>query len=211
MLIKYKTLQDTAAAEYVINKSKFIVNAKRTETEDAATDYIVSMKKKYWDATHNCSAYVLGDKAGLKKADDDGEPSGTAGRPILDGLVKNELSDLTVVVTRYFGGIKLGAGGLIRAYGHGASLVLAKAVIVERLPCEKVELQFAYNFMGNIESYLHKKDVNILQKEFTDMVKFTVLIDAVVSGQIVDAVTDITAGSCAINSLGQVYYDVPLS
>ncbi len=211
ILERYKTLKNTATVEYIINKSRFIVNAKRTENEQAAAAFIISIKKKYWDATHNCSAYIIGSKADQKKADDDGEPSGTAGHPMLDVLEKKKISDLTVVVSRYFGGIKLGAGGLIRAYGHGVSSVLAAAIIVERTPFEKVELEFAYTFMGSLENCLHKTDICVLQKDYADAVKFTVLIGIEESKQILDTINDLTAGSCIINNLGYVYYDVQLS
>lgn len=210
MLTEYKTIQDQAAAEYEINKSHFITSISRTETEEAAAAYVNSIKKKYFDATHNCSAYIIGAKGDKQKADDDGEPSGTAGRPILDVLQKQGLVNVTAVVTRYFGGIKLGTGGLIRAYGHSTTIALAEAVIVRRASFEKIELLFSYGMAGSIENYFHKNNLRIIDKEYTESVKFIVLLETGNSEMILQSIIDITADNCKINKLGSVYCDVPI-
>src|SRR5699024_7098601 len=121
MLSKYYTVKYKGADEVVIQKSRFIGYVKRVESEEEAQNFIQEIKKKHHDATHNCSAYVIGENDQIQKANDDGEPSGTAGIPILEVIKKQHLKDTAVVVTRYFGGIKLGAGGLIRAYGGTTS------------------------------------------------------------------------------------------
>ena len=121
MLSLYLTVSGYGEAEIEIQKSRFIAYVQRAEEEEAAAAFIEQIKKKHWNATHNCSAYVIGGNDQWQKADDDGEPSGTAGKPILEIIKKNQLKDTVIVVTRYFGGIKLGAGGLIRAYGKSAS------------------------------------------------------------------------------------------
>ncbi len=118
----YFTVKQRGEHEIVIQKSRFIAHFARVETEEEAQDFIQEIKKQHWSATHNCSAYLIGEQDQIQKANDDGEPSGTAGVPMLEVLKKRELKDTVVVVTRYFGGIKLGAGGLIRAYGEGQLL-----------------------------------------------------------------------------------------
>src|SRR5690625_617238 len=121
MLTKYYTVKKSGSTQLMIQKSRFIGYIKRVETEEAAQEFINSIKKKHYDATHNCSAYIIGEHDQIQKANDDGEPSGTAGVPMLEVLKKQNLKDTAVIVTRYFGGIKLGAGGLIRAYGSTTS------------------------------------------------------------------------------------------
>ena len=132
MLTKYYTVNKSGSAQLVIQKSRFIGYIKRVETEEAAQKFIDTIKKKHYDATHNCSAYIIGEHDQIQKANDDGEPSGTAGVPILEVLKKQNLKDTAVVVTRYFGGIKLGAGGLIRAYGSTTSKAIKATGIVQR-------------------------------------------------------------------------------
>ncbi|MBR3459012.1 MAG: YigZ family protein, partial [Selenomonadaceae bacterium] len=109
----YKTIKGSAEASYEVQKSRFITHVSHAESEEEAREFIQQMKKKYFDARHNCSAWVLGEKGAKQKSNDDGEPGGTAGNPILEAIKKNGLTDIVIVVTRYFGGIKLGAGGLI--------------------------------------------------------------------------------------------------
>ena len=129
----YRTIQETddsVETTYEIQKSRFITHVCHVENEEDARAFVQSMKKRYFDARHNCSAWVLGELADKQKSNDDGEPGGTAGNPILEAIHKNGLTNVVVVVTRYFGGIKLGAGGLIRAYGHAAVLGLNEAVLL---------------------------------------------------------------------------------
>src|SRR5690625_4457046 len=121
MIENYYTVKKEGSVQMTIQKSRFIGYVKRVETEEDAQDFIQEIKKKHHDATHNCSAYIIGEHDQIQKANDDGEPSGTAGIPMLEVLKKQKLKDTAVVVTRYFGGIKLGAGGLIRAYGNTTS------------------------------------------------------------------------------------------
>ncbi|WP_196593841.1 YigZ family protein [Pectinatus sottacetonis] len=210
-MLKYKTIDSCMIADYNINKSRFIAHVKRTTTEEHAEEYIEQLRKKYWDANHNCAAYIIGGEKEKQKAYDDGEPSGTAGMPILDVLQKKDLSDITVVVTRYFGGIKLGASGLIRAYGHSASLVLSKALIVERTPFEKIKINFKYSLLGAMENYCHKNNIRILNKIYSDGVEFTILAITENYENITQSVLDIAAGTCRIIKLGEFYFDVPVA
>ena len=133
----YRTIEeidDSVETLYEIQKSKFITHLRHVDSEEEAREFITAIKKRYFDARHNCSAYVLGEKADKQKSNDDGEPGGTAGNPILEAIKKNGLTNIVVVVTRYFGGIKLGAGGLIRAYSHAAAIGIEAATILEMTP-----------------------------------------------------------------------------
>ncbi|MFL6561292.1 MAG: YigZ family protein, partial [Bacillus sp. (in: firmicutes)] len=154
MLPRYHTVKQTGEHEIIIQKSRFIAHIKRTESEAEAQEFIQTLKKKYWDATHNCSAYLIGEHDQIQKANDDGEPSGTAGVPILEVLKKRKLKDTVVVVTRYFGGIKLGAGGLIRAYGKATSEGLDAVGIVERRLMRGCHVKIDYSWLGKIENEL---------------------------------------------------------
>ena len=133
-------------------------------------------KKAYFNARHNCSAYVLGADGAKQKSNDDGEPGGTAGNPILDAIKKNGLTDIVVVVTRYFGGIKLGAGGLIRAYSHSAVLGLEAADIVEMLPLAVVRVTIGYDLLASVENYLRKKELRTGDKAYAEDVTVDVLL-----------------------------------
>lgn len=145
MLQRYRTVQKAGEAELEINKSRFIAYVQRVADEADALAFVGQIKKQHWDATHNCSAYILGEFGQYQKADDDGEPAGTAGKPILEVLKRLELKDAVVVVTRYFGGIKLGAGGLIRAYGKSAKLGLHAAGLAERVPHKQVTIETTHS------------------------------------------------------------------
>lgn len=148
MLQRYLTVRPEGETEIEINRSRFISYVKRVETQEEAVAFIQEIKKKHWDATHNCSAYIVGENDQFQKMDDDGEPSGTAGKPILEVIKKKGLKDTAIVVTRYFGGIKLGAGGLIRAYGKSASAGVRAAGVVERILTREHHFHSIIHFWG---------------------------------------------------------------
>jgi len=177
-LKKYKTVlsDEIFTAEYEINKSKFIATVKQVETEEAAREFLLTLKKKYYDATHNCSAWIIGINGDKQKSNDDGEPGGTAGNPILETIKKNELTNVIVVVTRYFGGIKLGAGGLIRAYSHTASLGLNESKIVTMTPMQRLSITINYNLLASVENWLRNKNITVENKDYTENVKITLLL-----------------------------------
>ncbi|MBQ3433634.1 MAG: YigZ family protein, partial [Selenomonadaceae bacterium] len=154
MLQKYYTVKGYGEHEIVIEKSRFICYVNRAETEEEAIAFIQQIKKKHWDATHNCSAYLIGEHDQIQKANDDGEPSGTAGVPMLEVLKKKGLKDTVAVVTRYFGGIKLGAGGLVRAYSRAVSEGLNAAGIVERRLMRVMQVTIDYSWLGKVENEL---------------------------------------------------------
>jgi uncharacterized YigZ family protein len=171
---RYLTVRPSGEAEIEINRSRFISSVKRVESPEEAIAFIQDIKKKYWDATHNCSAYICGENDQFQKMDDDGEPSGTAGKPILEVIKRNTIRDTAIVVTRYYGGIKLGAGGLIRAYGKSASAGLRAAGIVELILTRHHRFSFDYTFLGKIENELNAANFQVEGIEYTDKVTVTV-------------------------------------
>lgn len=167
----YMNYKNTSS-EITINKSNFIGHIARTESEDEAKAFVATIKEKYKDATHNCSAYIIGESALIQRADDDGEPSGTAGVPMLEVLKREDLYNTTVVVTRYFGGVKLGAGGLIRAYAKSTSEVVKAAGKVYLVMMNPVTLVVDYTFTNSIEHYFENNDIQIKDTEYTDKVTY---------------------------------------
>lgn len=169
----YKTVTAYATDEITIEKSRFIAHVYPAPDEETAKGHIHTVSKKHWDATHNCFAYVIGENGYIQKASDDGEPSGTAGVPILETIKKNGLTDTLVIVTRYFGGIKLGAGGLVRAYTRSASQGLQQAQLVMREKHLFYELNMDYAMWNKVEQQLNTVCI-FHDKAFTD--KVTALI-----------------------------------
>ncbi|MQR94817.1 YigZ family protein [Fictibacillus phosphorivorans] len=169
MLANYLTVKHEGQHEIVIEKSRFIAHIARATTEEEAQEFIQKIKKEHNSATHNCSAYLIGETDNIQKANDDGEPSGTAGVPMLEVLKKRELKDTVAVVTRYFGGIKLGAGGLIRAYGKSVSEGLNHIGVVERQLQQIVHITVDYTLLGKMENELRNsvypiKEMNYMEK-----------------------------------------------
>ena len=174
----YKTVSADKifSAEYEIKKSQFIANVKHIETENDARDFVKQIQKKYFDARHNCSAWILGENGDKQKSNDDGEPGGTAGNPILETIKNHELTNICVVVTRYFGGIKLGAGGLIRAYSHTATLGIDTAEIVQMTTFKKISLTLEYNFFATVENFLRQKKISVESSDYAGDVTLNILI-----------------------------------
>ncbi|MDY4474864.1 YigZ family protein [Mitsuokella sp.] len=175
----YRTIQeqdDALVTHYEIQKSKFITHLRHVETEEEARAFVQAMKKKYFDARHNCSAWVLGPRGDKQKSNDDGEPGGTAGNPILEAIRKNELTDVVIVVTRYFGGIKLGAGGLIRAYGHAAVLGLDAATHIAMTPFQEVAVTVGYDLLATVEHWLRQQEIRHGESEYGENVTLHLLL-----------------------------------
>src|SRR5699024_371441 len=171
----YMNKLDTST-EIDIKRSTFISYIARTETEDDAKEFINTIKEKHRDATHNCSAYIIGENALIQRADDDGEPQGTAGIPILEVLKREELYNTTVVVTRYFGGIKLGAGGLIRAYSSGAAEAVKASGKVYLVPMIPAKVLLDYTFTNRFEYFLEQENIEIRDQQYTDKVSYDLII-----------------------------------
>lgn len=209
-MLEYKTIDGYAQTEWEVQKSRFISYVNHVENETQAQDFVNQIRKKHFDATHNCYAYIIGEHSDTQKSNDDGEPSGTAGVPILEVLKKNELSDVVVVVTRYFGGIKLGAGGLIRAYGKSATLGLEASVIVKKSVFNCYNLFMDYDLLGTLENYLHQKEIRIKDKNYTDKVDITILLPQNDSENTLKDITNLSAARCKITKLDTVYLNIPV-
>lgn len=176
MLTTYFTVKKSGSDQLIIQKSRFIGYVKRVETEEAAQAFIDEIKKKHYDATHNCSAYIIGEHDQIQKANDDGEPSGTAGIPMLEVLKRQHLKDTVVVVTRYFGGIKLGAGGLIRAYGNMTSQAIKTTGVVRRELVQAVSVTVDYTLLGKLENDIRNSDYILDSIDYLENVEFTVYV-----------------------------------
>lgn len=209
-MLEYKTINGYSQTEWEVQKSRFISYVNHVENETQAQDFVNQIRKKHFDATHNCYAYIIGEHSDTQKSNDDGEPSGTAGVPILEVLKKNELSDVVVVVTRYFGGIKLGAGGLIRAYGKSATLGLEASVIVKKSVFNCYNLSMDYDLLGTLENYLHQKEIRIKDKNYTDKVDITILLPQNDSENTLKDITNLSAARCKITKLDTVYLNIPV-
>ncbi|TBL69328.1 YigZ family protein [Paenibacillus thalictri] len=198
MLDQYKTVKQLGVSEIVIKKSRFIGHAKPVQSEEEAIQFIEAIKKEHWSATHNCSAYMIGERDECQKQSDDGEPSGTAGKPILEVIKNQGLKNAVVVVTRYFGGIMLGAGGLIRAYTDGAVAGLAAAMPVYKVLHTEVLVEIDYTWHGKVENELRNRGTLMGETRFTDKVTLCCLPKAPEAPAFVAWITDLTQGQAAI-------------
>jgi uncharacterized YigZ family protein len=210
MLPRYHTVKQAGEQEIIIQKSRFIAHVKRTETEIEAQEFIQALKKKYWDASHNCSAYLIGEQDQIQKANDDGEPSGTAGVPILEVLKKRKLKDTVAVVTRYFGGIKLGAGGLIRAYGKATSEGLDAVGIVERSLSQIVHVSIDYTWLGKVENELRASEYKIKEIHYLDIVEIEVYVNESFLSTFWDWMVEQTNNQCKMVKGETVYLEEDL-
>ena len=205
MLQKYRTIKEDNQHEVEIKKSRFICFLKRIETEEEAKAFIQQIKKEHWKANHNCSAFVLGDHHEIQRSSDDGEPSGTAGVPMLEVMKKNDLINVCAVVTRYFGGTKLGAGGLIRAYSGSVAQAIVHTGIVEGRLQQEVFVQLDYSNWGKLENFIASENLAVKDTQFTDRVVVTCMVD---ENQVADfeaQVTDLLNGQVSFTT-GEVTY-----
>lgn len=208
MLSHYYTVKGQGEHEIVIQKSRFIAHVARATTEEEAQNFIQEIKKKHWDATHNCSAYMIGENNQIQKANDDGEPSGTAGVPILEVLKKKDLKDTVVVITRYFGGIKLGAGGLIRAYGKATSEGIAVTGMVERKLVQIMHTNVEYTLLGKIENELRSSSIYLLKDiHYLEDVTFDVYVEEDKCQAYQDWMIDLTNGKAETTPGEQLYLE----
>ena len=208
----YKTVADKNifTAEYEIKKSKFIAHVKHVETEEAAREFLAETKKKYFDATHNCSAWILGENGDKQKSNDDGEPGGTAGNPILDAIKKNDITNIAVIVTRYFGGIKLGAGGLIRAYSHTAALGIDNSKIVQMTTFKKVAVTVEYPFLAQVENFLRNKNIRVENSDYAADVTINLLIEPANVENFLTDLTELTAANFLSEVLEEILIPVEI-
>ena len=172
-----KTIKEDGQVQEEIKKSRFICHAKRVYSEEEARAFITAIKKEHYKATHNCSAFIIGERSEIKRTSDDGEPSGTAGVPMLGVLENHDLTNVCVVVTRYFGGIKLGAGGLIRAYAGSVALAVKESGIVEIKEQAGIQIQMSYAQYQEYGNFLKEHHLMELETNFTDQVETTIFVD----------------------------------
>ncbi|WP_127490853.1 YigZ family protein [Paenibacillus glycanilyticus] len=206
MLERYSTVRGPGSEEVVIKKSRFIGYAKPVETEEEAVSFIDEIKRLHRAATHNCSAYVVGERDQHQKASDDGEPSGTAGKPILEVIKHKGLKNVAVVVTRYFGGIMLGAGGLVRAYTDGAVAGIEAAGEIVKVLHREVFVDVDYMWYGKVENELHGRGTRLGGTEFTDRVTVKCLPVVSEADAFVAWITDLTQGQAVITEGEELYY-----
>lgn len=206
-LFNYYTVKENGFHEIIIQKSRFITYLARATSEQEAQRFIAAIKKQHHDANHNCSAYVIGERNDIQKANDDGEPSGTAGVPMLEVLKKRNLRNTVVVVTRYFGGIKLGGGGLIRAYGTSVSEGLNTIGVVERVSHDLLEVTVDYTWLGKLENELRATRHIIDQIHYLDHVQIDVLVNSNDVAPFIEWMTNLTNGQAKIRENGPRYIE----
>lgn len=192
----YRTILKRAEIEIEIKKSRFIGHASPAETVEEAEAFIEEIKGTHPQATHNCSAYIVGQQGINQRYSDDGEPQGTAGIPMLEVLRKEEVTNTVVVVTRYFGGVKLGASGLVRAYGKTAKEALEAGQIVVYKEFQEVAIEFSYSALGKVDHYLQKEQIFEAARDFTDKVSLTCLIHSEQVEKVQGDLLNITSGDC---------------
>lgn len=210
MLKNYKTVKGFGEQEIIISKSRFIAYVDRAETEEEAIHFIDKIKKMHPTATHNCSCYMVGENDQIQKANDDGEPSGTAGVPMLEVLRKQGLKDTVVVVTRYFGGIKLGGGGLIRAYGKATTEGISAAQVVERRLHHQLKVSIDYTWLGKVENEIRSSHYILNNIEYADQVDIFVYVLSDEEETFTNWMTEITNGQAVVNQVSQTYLEFVL-
>ncbi|MDA1476570.1 YigZ family protein [Bacillus changyiensis] len=207
MLQSYLTVSGEGIYEIVIEKSRFICHLTRVNSEEEAQHFIQKIKKQHWNATHNCSAYLIGENDQIQKANDDGEPSGTAGIPMLEVLKKRKLKDTCAVVTRYFGGIKLGAGGLIRAYGKSVSEGLNHVGITERNLMRVMHTKVNYTWIGKLENELRTSPYKLKNIHYADEVEFEIYVKETEKQFFTQWITELTNGKSENKEGIQIYLE----
>lgn len=208
MLEHYYTVKKNGSHEIHIQKSRFIGYVRRVKTEEEAQNFIQEIKKKHHDATHNCSAYIIGDHDQIQKANDDGEPSGTAGVPMLEVLKRQSLKYTAVVVTRYFGGIKLGAGGLIRAYSTITSEAIKATGVVKRQLMQGMSVTIEYPLLGKLENALHQSDYIVDTINYLEHVELIIYVQVNEVKNFINWITDLTNGVAIITEKDKKYIEI---
>lgn len=206
MLERYKTVYQGKTGEIIEKKSRFIATVRLVENEEEALSFIEEMKKKYWNATHNCFAYVIGEHRETVRCSDDGEPSGTAGKPMLDVLLGEEMYNTAVVVTRYFGGTLLGTGGLVRAYSKAVQEGLAQSSIIVKQYGAILKIETDYNGLGKIQYLIGERKIPVLDSEYTDKVQIRVILPEKETDRFVRELTEATNGRVKTEIIEKLYY-----
>ena len=204
--MSYTTVRNYGEDRFIEKKSEFIGYAKRCENEEEAKAFINEIKAMHKQATHNCYAYVIGENMGIQRYSDDGEPQGTAGIPILEVMKKSNVTDCAIVVTRYYGGILLGAGGLTRAYTKGASIAIKAAKVVEKVKGQKLLFTMEYDMLGKIQYIFNEKNWHIEDIEYTDKVVLTTISEVSIVEEIEKEITEASSGKILISKEDEDIY-----
>lgn len=208
MIECYKIVYSEGQDEIIEKKSRFIASVKPIGSEEEAISFIDSLKKKHWNANHNCFAYVIGSDNEIQRCSDDKEPKGTAGRPMLDVLLGEEIHNVCVVVTRYFGGTLLGTGGLVRAYSRAVHAGLAATIIMEKRLAKKFKIVTDYNGIGKIQYLLGKRNITVLDSRYSDIIELEVLVPIGQAKDVKAEITEGTSGKAGIQELKDQYYGI---
>ena len=208
MLEQYKTIYEGGIGEIVEKKSRFLAEVRLVKSEEEALRFIEEKKKQHWDATHNCFAYVIGERRELVRCSDDGEPQGTAGRPMLDVLLGEELYNTAVVVTRYFGGTLLGTGGLVRAYSKAVQAGLAASRVITKYHGILTEIGIDYTGVGKLQYLFAQNQIPVMDSQYAENVKMQILLPAKDAEQIKKAVTEATNARASITDVKELYFAV---
>ena len=208
MLEQYKTVYEGGEGEIIEKKSRFIATVRPVETEEEALAFLEETKKKYWDARHNCYVYSIGMNREFTRCSDDGEPSGTAGRPMLDVILGEDIYNVAVVVTRYFGGVLLGTGGLVRAYSKAVQEGLAASKVIFKQKGILLKITTDYTGIGKIQYIAGERSIPVLDSEYTDKVVMKLLVPVQDVGSVEKAITEGTNGRAGIEKDQELYYTV---
>ena len=209
--MEFRTIKEDGQVQEEIKKSRFICHAKRVYSEEEARDFITAIKKEHYKATHNCSAFIIGERSEIKRTSDDGEPSGTAGIPMLGVLENHNLTNVCVVVTRYFGGIKLGAGGLIRAYAGSVALAVKEIGIIEIKEQAGIAIQMSYAQYQEYSNFLKEYNLMELDTNFTDQVDTMIYVDKEEKENIKAALVEFFNGKVTLTDQGLREVEVPVN
>ena len=209
--MEFKTIKENGQVQEEIKKSRFICHAKRVYSEEEARDFITAIKKEHYKATHNCSAFIVGERSEIKRTSDDGEPSGTAGVPMLGVLENHNLTNVCVVVTRYFGGIKLGAGGLIRAYAGSVALAVKEIGIIEIKEQAGIAIQMSYAQYQEYGNFLREHNLMELETTFTDQIDTIIYVDKEEKENIKSALVEFFNGKVTLTDQGLREVEVPVN
>ena len=209
--MEFRTIKEDGQVQEEIKKSRFICHAKRVYSEEEARDFITAIKKEHYKATHNCSAFIIGERSEIKRTSDDGEPSGTAGVPMLGVLENHNRTNVCVVVTRYFGGIKLGAGGLIRAYAGSVALAVKEIGIIEIKEQAGIAIQMSYTQYQEYSNFLKEHDLMELETNFTDQVYTMIYVDKEEKENIKAALVEFFNGKVTLTDQGLREVEVPVN
>lgn len=204
----YYTIHQGGIGEFVMKKSRFIASVSPVDTEEEALAFIEGLKKQYWDASHNCYAYIIGSKNPIMRCSDDGEPSKTAGKPMLDVLLAKELTNLVVVVTRYFGGTLLGTGGLVKAYQSATLEGLDKSVIIKKEPGIHMQVITDYNLIGKIQYYIGHENIPLISSDYTDIVTLDLMIPIEQVDSFQKKLADLSNGTLTASEKEKLYYAI---